>query len=84
MKKRKLHQGNSFINNNNYSSLSVLSTDYGKQRGKRPAARDGHTGIIFGNYYVIFGGDRHHMPFNDTFILDLKAEVTSKSFLFNQ
>jgi len=58
-------------------------TSYGKNRGKRPAARDGHTGIIFGKYLIVFGGDRHHMPFNDTFALDLKSEITAKSFLFN-
>ena len=44
-------------------------------KGKRPAARDGHTGIIFGDYLIIFGGDRHHMPFNDMFALDLEAEI---------
>jgi hypothetical protein len=55
---------------------------YGKIRGKRPAARDGHTGIMYnGRHLLIFGGDRHHMPFNDTFMLDLKAEISSKSFL---
>ena len=48
------------------------SITYGKNRGKRPAARDGHTGIMFGKYFIVFGGDRHHMPFNDTFALDLK------------
>ena len=74
---------NNTTNHNNYSTVSIVSTDYGKQRGKRPAARDGHTGIMFGNYFVVFGGDRHHMPFNDTFILDLKAEFNSKQFLFN-
>lgn len=76
MRKRKLHQGNSFINN--YSTVSVLSNDYAKQSGKRPAARDGHTGVTFGNYFLVFGGDRHHMPFNDTFILDVKAELSTK------
>ena len=40
-------------------------------RGKRPAARDGHTGYVFENHMVVFGGDRHHMPFNDTYVLDL-------------
>ena len=56
---------------------------YGKIKGKRPAARDGHSGLLYGGrYFVVFGGDRHHMPFNDTFILDVKAEITSKSFLF--
>jgi hypothetical protein len=47
----------------------------GKAKGKRPAARDGHTGIVFGTYFIVFGGDRHHMPFNDTFMLDLKNEL---------
>ena len=56
--------------------------NYGKNKGKRPAARDGHTGVIFGKYMIIFGGDRHHMPFNDTFVLDVKAELQSKSYLF--
>lgn len=60
----------------------IDATNYGKSKGKRPAARDGHTGIVFGNYFIVFGGDRHHMPFNDTFILDLKQETISKSFLF--
>jgi hypothetical protein len=56
---------------------------YGKIKGKRPAARDGHTGLIYGGkYFVVFGGDRHHMPFNDTYLLDIKAEITAKSFLF--
>ena len=56
---------------------------YGKIKGKRPAARDGHSGLLYGGkYFVVFGGDRHHMPFNDTFILDVKSEITSKSFLF--
>ena len=52
---------------------------YGKIKGKRPAARDGHTGFVFGKYFMVFGGDRHHMPFNDSFLLDVKAELTSKS-----
>ena len=56
--------------------------DYGKIQGKKPAARDGHTGVIFGDLFIVFGGDRHHMPFNDTFILDLKRETTgNKSYL---
>ena len=40
---------------------------------KQPAGRDGHSGCLIGGKWVIFGGDRHHMPFNDTFVLDLKA-----------
>jgi len=87
MKKRK-QQGASPHNNNqataNASFLTATSveTSYGKTKGKRPAARDGHTGIVYGDYFFVFGGDRHHMPFNDTFVLDLKAEMSVKSFLF--
>ena len=44
-------------------------------RGRRPIARDGHTGVIVGDNFLVFGGDRHHMPFNDLYMLDLKREV---------
>ena len=82
MKKRKQQFNNNSSFNNQNISQSNIQNGEGKTRGKRPAARDGHTGIIFGKYFIVFGGDRHHMPFNDTFILDLKAETVSKSFLF--
>ena len=45
-----------------------------KTTGKRPPARDGHTGLIVANSFFVFGGDRHHMPFNDFHMLDLAAE----------
>jgi len=38
---------------------------------KVPAARDGHSAILYGNSLFIFGGDRHHMPFNDLYYLGL-------------
>ena len=53
-----------------------------KTPGKRPPARDGHTGLITGNKMIVFGGDRHHMPFNDFHVLDLQAEVEDKRELF--
>jgi hypothetical protein len=34
-----------------------------------PAGRDGHSGIVVNDRFIVFGGDRHRMPFNDTFIL---------------
>lgn len=37
----------------------------------RPTARDGHSALIHKNRLFIFGGDRHHMPFNDTFSIGL-------------
>lgn len=48
----------------------------GKIEGYTPKPRDGHTGLLYGErYLVIFGGDRHHMPFNDLFTLDLIKEI---------
>ena len=42
-----------------------------------PEARDGHSGVVHDGKLLIFGGDRHHMTFNDTFIFDLEAELHS-------
>eukprot|EP00343_Euplotes_focardii_P006161 CAMPEP_0205809666 /NCGR_PEP_ID=MMETSP0205-20121125/13914_1 /ASSEMBLY_ACC=CAM_ASM_000278 /TAXON_ID=36767 /ORGANISM="Euplotes focardii, Strain TN1" /LENGTH=166 /DNA_ID=CAMNT_0053087161 /DNA_START=120 /DNA_END=617 /DNA_ORIENTATION=- len=33
----------------------------------RPTARDGHTIDVYKGRLYVFGGDRHHMPYNDTF-----------------
>ena len=48
-------------------------SNYGCVPGIQPAARDGHSsdicesmGLLF-----IFGGDRHHMPFNDLYVMKL-------------
>ena len=51
---------------------------------KRPAARDGHSGILIESsqgrpYMFVFGGDRHQMPFNDTFILNLVQELSMQN-----
>lgn len=63
MKKRKAHNTN------------VGEATYGRIAGRRPAARDGHSSLIFKDFLVIFGGDRHHMPFNDIYYLDLAKEL---------
>jgi hypothetical protein len=48
----------------------------GKLPGFNPKPRDGHTGIMLNNdEYLVFGGDRHHMPFNDLASIDLSLEV---------
>ena len=52
-------------------------------KGKRPPARDGHSTLIEGGRMVIFGGDRHHMPFNDLYVLDLESEFNLKHDLLN-
>lgn len=46
--------------------------------GRRPAARDGHSGVIVGDIMIVFGGDRHHMPFNDTYKLDIRSEFEAR------
>eukprot|EP00347_Sterkiella_histriomuscorum_P011091 403373787 len=61
----------------------VSEGPYGKVQGKRPAPRDGHSAIIYGDYCIIFGGDRHHMPFNDIFMLDLRKEFIMRSHIFH-
>jgi hypothetical protein len=37
---------------------------------KQPPGRDGHSSYMHQGRWIIFGGDRHHMPFNDTYVLD--------------
>jgi hypothetical protein len=56
-------------------NVNIVEATYGRIAGRRPAARDGHTSLIFKDFLVIFGGDRHHMPFNDIFYLDLGKEL---------
>jgi len=50
--------------------------------GKKPQARDGHSGIMIDGSFFIFGGDRHHMPFNDFYMLDVLIELKEKEFMF--
>ena len=73
------------MNKRRNASISINVNElsnYGRFKGKRPTARDGHTGIVYGDYYIVFGGDRHHMPFNDLSYLDLKKEFISRSHMF--
>ena len=49
--------------------------------GRKPPARDGHTGLVLGSCLFVFGGDRHHMPFNDLFLLDLLTEIQNNEAL---
>lgn len=36
-----------------------------------PQARDGHISVVYSGKLFIMGGDRHNMPFNDLFMIDL-------------
>lgn len=44
-------------------------------QGVRPRPRDGHTAHLYENQMIIFGGDRHQMPFNDLFSLNIESEI---------
>lgn len=56
-----------------------------KQRGlKQPRPRDGHSCEVYGKQMIIFGGDRHHMSFNDVILIDLERVVTKEGKCINR
>lgn len=67
----------SFAMNNSGNSPNAQGVNskniYGKVQA-RPAARDGHSGIISNGRFIVFGGDRHQCPFNDLHFLDIDKE----------
>lgn len=81
MRKRKLGQvshgtGNFDQTNNNIpaspSKIAESNSHFGVIWGIKPAARDGHcTEISENGCMFVFGGDRHHMPFNDLYMMNL-------------
>lgn len=67
MKKRRPKFGGSI-------NMSITIDNGGKSLHilrEKPSARDGHSSFVYLNKMFIFGGDRHHMPFNDIFFLDI-------------
>jgi len=74
------------INGGNSLGQNSIGNDkntYGKVPDHRPAARDGHSGIIYEGKFVVFGGDRHHMPFNDLHFLHIEKEFSERGLLNN-
>lgn len=56
--------------------------DYQEHRivGKRPSARDGHSFTqIAPDRFLVFGGDRHMMQYNDTFVFDMSFANSAKN-----
>jgi Galactose oxidase, central domain len=51
-----------------------LNPTEGRIRGKLPHPRDGHSAVLSGDIMIVFGGDRHQMPFNDTYVYYLVEE----------
>lgn len=47
----------------------------GRIRGNAPHARDGHSSVLVNTTMIIFGGDRHQMPFNDVYGYTLVDQI---------
>lgn len=50
----------------------------GRLKARPPHPRDGHSAVVSNNCMIIFGGDRHQMPFNDCYVYFL-VEQTIKT-----
>lgn len=46
---------------------------------RQPKPRDGHTCEVYGKQMIVFGGDRHHMSFNDVVLINLDKVVNSEA-----
>lgn len=54
------------------NSPGTNDSNFGIVSGIQPAGRDGHASEISKNGLMfVFGGDRHHMPFNDLYLMSL-------------
>lgn len=80
MRRRKIGQGNANLDGTMGGASATLpggspglnQSSFGVVNGIQPAARDGHTTEISSDGLMfVFGGDRHHMPFNDLYMMKL-------------
>ena len=73
MRKRKLGQAHGEIGTP--SPMLGANGDenhYGVVSGLQPDSREGHTcDVTSDGFMLVFGGDRHHMPFNDLHLIQL-------------
>lgn len=74
MKKRKQHGGmGDSASPAIGGSPGEGSASFGVVPGMQPDAREGHSADVDGDgYLMVFGGDRHHMPFNDMHMYHIK------------
>merc|ERR1719263_2197430 len=74
MKKRKQHGGMvDSISPAIGGSPGEGHASFGVVSGMQPDAREGHsTDVDADGYMMVFGGDRHHMPFNDMHMYHIK------------
>ena len=82
MRRRKIGQGNTNMDGTSGGggnsatlpggTMAQNQSSFGVVGGIQPAARDGHTTEISSDGLMfVFGGDRHHMPFNDLYMMKL-------------
>jgi hypothetical protein len=54
------------------STVAGQESMFGIFYQRKPTARDGHSANVDKKGFMyIFGGDRHHMPFNDLYMIKL-------------
>jgi hypothetical protein len=61
--------------------ISAKKEGSGFMLNKIPAARDGHSAVVFDERMIIFGGDRHRMPFSDTYSLNIRVQLQGKGLV---
>lgn len=58
--------------NNANESITTVANKSALVRGNKPTPRDGHSATVDSRGFMfVFGGDRHHMPFNDLYMIKL-------------
>jgi len=79
------HSGDSSPTRGKRSSLYIgpAAPVVGKINGKAPHPRDGHSSVLFGDMMVVFGGDRHQMPFNDVYSYALIEQTIKTPLILN-
>ena len=59
--------------NNAHETIPTVATKSALVRGNKPTPRDGHSATVDSRGFMfVFGGDRHHMPFNDLYMIKLE------------
>ena len=60
--------------------LSMYSQTNTAKQNKKPCPRDGHSGVIYMDRLIIFGGDRNKVTLNDLFTLNLSAVIDWRKY----
>ena len=59
--------------NNANETITTVDNKSALVRGNKTTPRDGHSATVDSRGFMfVFGGDRHHMPFNDLYMIKLE------------